>query len=215
MKKLRLFFDYDKEEKWLHSMAQKGWALKNVLFTYTFQKTPPEDTAIRIDFRLFKRKKDYLDYIALFEDSGWQHIAGYKSLGAHYFKKNREQANEDIFSDVASKAGRYKRASDMWLMMFVCYLPIILSLYISTITGFVSSQHSSPHHSLLSDLKSLYFTPDLWQMHGSRFWQHFLFETPFVLLRTIPVFLLIIFLFSFVFYAFRCRNLYKKQMTSL
>lgn len=212
MKKLRLFLDYEKEEKWLYAMAQKGWALKSVLFTYTFRKTASEDTSIRVDFRLFKHKKDYTDYITLFDDSGWQHIAGYKSIGIHYFKKTREQANENIFSDATSKAGRYKRASEMWLMMFVCYIPIIFSLYISTIPGLVSAQHASSHHSLLNDLKSLYYTPDLWQMHGTRFWQHFLFETPFVLLRTIPVILLIIFLFQFLIFAFRCRSLYKKQM---
>jgi len=156
MKKFRLFLDYEKEENWLHAMAQKGWALKSVLFTYTFQKTAQEDTSIRVDFRLFKRKKDYLDYIALFEDSGWQHIAGYKSIGIHYFKKTREQANEDIFSDAASKAGRYKRASEMWLMFFICYIPVILSVYINTILIPVSVQQASPHHSLLIDLKSLY-----------------------------------------------------------
>jgi len=204
MKKLRLFPDYEKEEKWLHTMAQKGWALKSVLFTYTFQNTAPEDTAIRVDFRLFKHKKDYLDYIALFEDSGWQHIAGYKSTGIHYFKKTREQANENIFSDAASKAGRYKRASEVWLMFFICYIPIILFEYVGTILIPVSVQQASPHHSLLIDLKSLYNIPDLWH--------HFLFDTPFVLLGTIMIILLILLQFTFLIFALRCRSLYKKQM---
>ena len=204
MKKLRLFIDYEKEEKWLHTMAQKGWTLKSVLFTYTFRKTAPEDTSIRVDFRLFKHKKDYTDYITLFEDSGWQHIAGYKSIGIHYFKKTREQANENIFSDAASKAGRYKRASEMWLMFFICYIPVILFEYVGTILIPISVQQASPHHSLLIDLKSLYNTPDLWH--------HFLFDTPFVLLGTIMIILLFLLQFAFLIFALRCRSLYKKQM---
>lgn len=204
MKKLRLFIDYEKEEKWLHAMAQKGWALKSALFTYTFRKTPPEDTSIRVDFRLFKHNKDYTDYIALFEDSGWQHIAGYKSIGIHYFKKTREQANEDIFSDAASKAGRYKRASEMWLMFFICYIPVILSLYVNTILVPISVQQASPHHGLLPAFKFIHFTPGLWP--------RFLFETPFALLGTIMICLLILLQFSFLLSAMRCRSLYKKQM---
>lgn len=205
MKKLRLFIDYEKEEKWLLAMTQKGWALKSALFTYTFRKTPPEDTSIRVDFRLFKHRKDYTDYIALFEDSGWQHIAGYKSIGIHYFKKTREQASEDIFSDAASKASRYKRASKMWLMFFICYIPVILSLYINTILIPVSVRHAAPHHGLLIDLKFIYNHPYL-------HWQDFLFETPFVLLGTILICLAILMQITFLISALRCRSLYKKQI---
>ena len=204
MKKLRLFIDYEKEEKWLLAMAQKGWALKSALFTYTFRKAPPEDTSIRVDFRLFKHKKDYTDYIALFEDSGWQHIAGYMSIGIHYFKKIREQANEDIFSDAASKASRYKRASQMWLMFFICYIPVILSLYINTILAPIAVQQASPHHGLLPAFKFIHFTPGLWP--------RFLFETPFALLGTIMICLLIFLQITFLISALRCRSLYKEQM---
>lgn len=205
MKKFRLFIDYEKEEKWLNAMATKGWALKSALFTYTFRKTPPEDTAIRVDFRIFKHKKDYADYIALFEDSGWQHIAGYKSIGIHYFKKNREQANEDIFSDAASKASRYKRASQMWLMFFICCIPIILSLYINTILVPIAVQHALPHHGLLIDLKFIFDHPYLP-------WQHFLFENHFVLMGMILICLAILLQFTCLILALQCRSFYKKQM---
>jgi len=204
MKKLRLFIDYEKEEKWLLAMAQKGWALESALFTYTFRKTTPQDTSIRVDFRLFKHKKDYLDYIALFEDSGWQHITGYMSIGIHYFKKTRDQANEDIFSDAASKAERYKRASKMWLMFFICYIPVILSLYINTILAPIAVQQASPHHGLLPAFKFIHFTPGLWP--------RFLFETPFALLGTIMICLLIFLQVTFLISALRCRSLYKEQM---
>lgn len=204
MKKLRLFIDYEKEEKWLNAMATKGWALKSALFTYTFRKTPPEDTTIRVDFRLFKHEKDYADYIALFEDSGWQHIAGYKSIGIHYFKKTREQANEDIFSDAASKAERYKRASQMWLMFFIGCIPVILSLYISTILAPIAVQQASPHHGLLPAFKFIHSTPGLWP--------DFLFEVPFALMGAIMIILLILLQITFLISALRCHSLYKKQM---
>ena len=36
--------------------------------------------------------------------------------------------------------------------------------------------------------QSWYLTPGLWQMRGQQFWQAFWFETPWALLRVIPVY---------------------------
>jgi len=62
-----------------------GYQLERKGFGYKFRETEPEETMIKIDYRLFKKKEDFIDYLTLFEDSGWQHIAGRKSSGTQYF----------------------------------------------------------------------------------------------------------------------------------
>ncbi|WP_242850841.1 DUF2812 domain-containing protein [Clostridium algidicarnis] len=128
MRKFKFFINYDKEEKWLNDMAKKGYELETASFGYKFSFTKPENTKIRIDYRIFKNKGGFMDYSALFEDSGWKHISGNKSCGAQYFKKINENGDEDIFSDDMSKAARYKRLSDMWIGLAVVYLPISIAL---------------------------------------------------------------------------------------
>lgn len=75
MIKFKVFFDFDKEEKWLRNMAEQGFQLENISFGYSFYSAQPENTIFKIDYRTFKTGQDFLDYCTLFEDSGWQHIA--------------------------------------------------------------------------------------------------------------------------------------------
>lgn len=109
MHKYKFFIDFEKEEQWLQQMAKDGYHLKNTLFGYQFQRGKPEEAIIKIDFRKFKKKDDFIDYCTLFEDSGWQHLAGTKNSGIQYFKKIDATAGDEIFSDDNSKATRYKR----------------------------------------------------------------------------------------------------------
>ncbi|MBZ9609387.1 DUF2812 domain-containing protein [Clostridium estertheticum] len=127
MKKIRCYVSLDKEEKWLNEMANRGWELDEKHTKYEFRKTSPNDTIIKIDYRNFKSKDDFQNYIILFKDYGWGHIAGTKTSGKQYFKKIDERAGDDIFSDVSSKAERYKKLSNMWLSLVVCYIPISIA----------------------------------------------------------------------------------------
>jgi len=42
------------------------------------------------------------------------------------------------------------------------------------------------------DVRTWYLTPGLWQMQGEWFWKALLFETPFVLLRILPIYIFLI-----------------------
>jgi len=132
MKKYKFFSDFQKEEKWLEIMAAQGWHLKeyNNIY-YTFEPTPPQQANIRIDFRDFNSQQDFQDYRSLFEDSGWRHLAGTKNSGNQYFIRMDGDCSEDIFSDSASRVGRYKRQANMWLTLALVFLPfpIILEWY--------------------------------------------------------------------------------------
>lgn len=204
MKKFKFFLRFDKEEKWLEAMAAAGWLLSGKLVFYEFQKTAPRNEKIRIDFREAKSRKDFLDYRTLFEDSGWKHIAGTKSSGTQYFLKINDNSTEDIFSDTLSRAGRYKRLSDMWLSCAIIFMPLLLSMKTG---GWINpDSFFTP--------KEWYLTPGLWQLKGFSFWQAFLFETPFALMRGIGWLTPILAILICIAFAVKSRLLYRSALTA-
>lgn len=173
MRKFKFFIDFDKEEKWLNEMAQAGYQLESKGFGYKFRLAEPDETMIKIDYRQFKKKEDFIDYLTLFEDSGWEHITGTKNSGTQYFRKVEGNSDEDIFSDKLSKAAKYKRLSDMYIQMAISFIPIfavLISTDLIDLNAFFNP-------------KLFYLTEGLWERSGSDFWKAFTFETPFALFR--------------------------------
>lgn len=218
MTKHRLFFsNITKEEAWINRMIRQGFRLKKVSWgRYEFEPLHLPDSLettqsrekdflplVRIDFRTFSKKSDFADYLALFEDYGWNHIAGNKSNGIQYFEKMRPDCQEEIFSDSLSKAGRYWRISCLWLGLLALYLPLLV-IYSGSLLHFPS----------LSNWKELYYTPGLWDMEGPRFWAAFLFETPFAAGRALggffPLFLLVMSI-CYGFFALKALYWYWKE----
>lgn len=198
MKKWKFFLDLDKEEKWLNEMAKQGWILARKSLRYKFERG--EEKLIKIDYRTFKSKKDLEDYLLLFEDSGWTHLAGDKSSGRQYFMKEDSNANDDIFSDQRSKAERYKRMADVWLNLAISYIPIAVTLYLTKFADFGS----------ILNPKSLYLTPGLWELTGLSFWKAFLFETPFALGRGFAWSIFPVLIILYIIFAIKARVEYKK-----
>ena|SRR5690625_1739587 len=151
MFKFKIFLDFDKEEKWLEDMAGNGYHLNKASFGYHFLEGKPEEITIKIDYRPFKHKEDFLDYRMMFEDSGWKHIAGTKNSGIQYFKKD-SKTEDDIFSDHHSKAARYKRYANMSFQLAISYLPLLVVFYLTDIIDF----------NAFINPKELYYTPGLW-----------------------------------------------------
>jgi hypothetical protein len=171
-------------------MARKGYQLDSVSFGYKFIKSKPKDDIIRIDYRTFKKEDDFIDYVTMFEDSGWKHIYGNRNTGNQYFKKESGDENDDIFSDQSSKAGRYKRLSEFSLSIIVVYIPILIALINS---GAINAR-------AMLKPKLLYYTPGLWELSGLEFWRKFLFETPFALMRGFAwLFILFVILIYIIF----------------
>jgi hypothetical protein len=191
MHKFRFFIDFEKEEQWLEQMASDGYHLQNTFFGYQFRRGEAETATIKIDFRKFRKKEDFIDYCTMFEDSGWKHLAGSKNSGIQYFKRIDESAGADIFSDNTSKASRYKRYSDMSFEMAISFVPLFVIFYLSDVLNFDAFVNP----------KELYYTPGLWEKTGTSFWFSFLVETPFALLRgfawmLIPLTIILYFLFG-------------------
>ena len=203
MKKFKIFIDFEKEEKWLEEMALQGWLLKKQSFFYTFTPVTPQQVNIKIDYRIFSKNQDFQEYLALFEDSGWLHIAGTKMSGNQYFKRTCEDAGDDIFSDSLSRAGRYKRVANMMLFGIVVFLPfIIISMFQGTLFNIVA----------FINPKTLYYTPGLWERSGSDFWGAFLFETPFALMRGFSGVILSLFILAYLFLTVRSWIIYRRAI---
>ena len=203
MKKFRFYINFDKEEKWLEQMAEQGWQLKKQNIFYSFESAPPEKEKIKIDFRGFSKNSNYLDYLSLFEDSGWQHIAGSKNSGNQYFKRIDRNSDEDIFSDAVSRAGRYKRLSHFMLTIAIIFIPLVIYSGIQGTLGF----------DIFINPRSLYLTPGLWDYSGFDFWRRFIFETPFALMRGLSCSISLLLIFSYVVLTVKSLMIYKKAMS--
>jgi hypothetical protein len=203
MKKIKYFIDIDKEEKWLNELIERGYLLdsKSPLGVYRFKKVEDSETIIRLDYRTFKKKSEFENYKALFEDSGWNHIAGTKNSGTQYFMMKGNNHNQEIFSDKKSKALRYKRISNMWLSLFVVYSPLLI-IFINN--NVIDSD-------IITNPKALYLTPGLWEKTSIEFWKAFLFETPFALFRGVLWFAFPALLLMYFYFSIKLRLLYHEK----
>jgi len=199
MRKFKLFVNFQKEEKWLENMAAQGWQMKKQWLGYVFESVTPEKVNIKIDYRHFKSQQDFLEYSSLFEDSGWQHISGTRNSGNQYFKQVGEYSSEDIFSDDTSRAGRYKRLSDMMLAMFFLFFPFVIIAYTQGTLGLEA----------FTNPRVLYLTPYLWELNGFEFWRAFLFETPFVLMRGFSTSIGLLIFLAYIFLTIKSWLLYR------
>ncbi|MCI2047677.1 MAG: DUF2812 domain-containing protein [Faecalibacterium sp.] len=198
MRKLKVFWDFASEEAYLHDMAQKGWLLQNysAFGIYHFVKNAPQELNYKIDYRLFSSTKEFQNYLSLFEDAGWKHICGTKNNGSQYFLPCGPQAGDEIFSDPASAAQRYKTLYQICLTNFSVFIAYLIVIYCS-------------YGGNLSGLGFL--TPGLWERTGAAFWGGFFFELPFVILRVgCPVFFAVLAVL-YGYWGEKAHQAYRKQ----
>ncbi|TQO19908.1 uncharacterized protein DUF2812 [Rhodoglobus vestalii] len=174
MKKVfKLFVDFDKEERWLNSMAAKGQLLAKAGLLYSFTPIVPGSAVVRIDYRPSMSADDFDDYRSLFWDAGWQHLSGSRSSGNQYFASTGGDENAEIFSEAGSKAQRYRRAIRVSSAVVFPFLVVTFVLF---------SSGSAMIKTLFSP-GNWYLTPGIWEKEGGELLGAFLFETPFVALR--------------------------------
>ncbi|RXZ80292.1 DUF2812 domain-containing protein [Paenibacillaceae bacterium] len=202
----KLFLNYSEEENWLMAMKERGFKLKKRGLFYHFAKSEPKSDVIRIDYRKFSNKAAYSDYIALFEDAGWNLLAGTHKSGEQYFVKSGvDDENNSLFSDRVSAALRYrKRAVYYFNLACIVLFLVILSRMFGT---FDATNIINP--------KEFFYTPNLWEKTGSDFRSSFLFELIVVIIFRLGPALLMFFtiLFSFI-YAVWSFKIYRHEQKS-
>lgn len=107
MKKFKMFFDIEKEERWLNEQLQKGYRCTNIsgLGTYSFEKTDNKNV-MRLDYQDYLSNNKLNEYKGIYEDFGWNNIKGSRLGGIQYWQKEDDEQNE-IFSDRQSRSNYY------------------------------------------------------------------------------------------------------------
>ncbi len=193
MRKFKIFGNFTEEENYLNEMSKNGYIFKkNTIFGfYHFKKETPTNLNYKIDYRSFKTKPDFNNYIVLFEDSGWKHISGDKNSGRQYFLPMNTNSSDDIFSDKDSSDDRYKTFFKISQSMSALFTFLIV---------FILSQ----------GIENLWFqTPGLWNLEGALFIKAFLFEFPFVLLRVLPVFIVLFLMIVYSIAGSKAKKMYE------
>jgi hypothetical protein len=117
----------DQECKWLESMAEEGWILKNYhLLVYTFEKMEAKNYIYKTDFKS-NQNRDLQEYITLFEDAGWEHVT--QCVGWHYFRAEATKVKvTDIYTDNNSKIEMLKRLLTILIIPLIGILLIALTI---------------------------------------------------------------------------------------
>ncbi|MEN1968634.1 DUF2812 domain-containing protein [Lentibacillus sp. N15] len=139
VKKRKLFTDYEKEEKWLNDMADKGLHLVHYsFFTYTFETGKPGEYQYRI--QLLKYPPSHLEsqtYISFMEENNVEFVDSY--IRWVYFRKKTAEGPFEIYSDNASRIKHYHRIAGLMGAAGGVNLLIALgNLPLSTLNRYVS-----------------------------------------------------------------------------
>ena len=177
MKKWKLFASIKDEENWINHIQSQGYRLTKVnpwLGIYQFEEHQGSPLLVRLDFHEHIKSQDYLEYLSLFQETGWNCLEGSKRSGMHYFQQATASSSTEIFSDRESLVAVHKRYQKFALTYFSIFLLYFFFFYQSNINnGFYPW-----------NLKSWFLTPGLWEREGFSFWFGFLFEIPFALFRS-------------------------------
>jgi hypothetical protein len=144
----KLYWDYEKEERWLNEMAAKGLALvKYTWGTYRFEQTTPGEWIYRIELLPQDASKpasrEYLDFMA---DAGVQTVSTY--MAWVYFRKPASEGPFELFSDTDSRIGHYQRVMTFFGSLTAALLPL-------TIVNFVNLSDSGRSMGFVLPLMSL------------------------------------------------------------
>ena len=117
----------EKEETWLGEMSRAGFHLQSVTLPgkYIFEAGKSKEYVYRLDF--LRNKKDYVDYLQLFEDAGWEHLFEYG--GWQYFRTEATTGKDlEIFTDNESKIAKYGRVMGLMFPFFPIYIILLNNL---------------------------------------------------------------------------------------
>lgn len=123
----KLYFNVEKEEEWLNSLASKGLNFQNFSFSkYTFNKGTPGEYIYRIELlKNLPSNAESKAYFEFLEESNIEIVCTH--FRWIFLRKKAIDGPFDIYSDSDSKISYYKR-------LIVFYLALIL-LLVSTNSG--------------------------------------------------------------------------------
>lgn len=108
MIKNKIFFDIEKEIKWLNKMSSNGYKLTNrSWFSYIFEECEPDKYIYQVEKRSFISTSENEDYIVFLNSFNIRLICS--QFGWFYFEKDNDGNKFELFSDSDSKIKHYKK----------------------------------------------------------------------------------------------------------
>ena len=107
MNKSKIFFDIEKETKWLNSLAKQGYRLTGKSgFTYRFKMFEKGAYIYQVEKRKPFTSDKNLDYIDFISNLDINTVA--IQWGWFYFEKENDGKDFELFTDIQSKISHYK-----------------------------------------------------------------------------------------------------------
>ena len=113
-------WNFDKEEKWLNEMSEKGLQLTDVkVIRYKFDEGKPDEYTYRIEMldEVPSNEKSR-DYIRFLEETGVEMIGCY--IRWVYLRKKKSEGDFDLFSDLDSRINHLSKI----LYLITIFIPI-------------------------------------------------------------------------------------------
>ena len=130
IKKWIWIWEFDKEERWLNTMAQQGWVLDKLGFCrYEFIPCEPGEYTVRLEMR--EHDEAYLSFMA---DTGAEYVG--RMMKWIYFRKKTEDGSFDIFSDVDSRIAHLERMCQTMKILGIANLVIGLANSLNPVIDF-------------------------------------------------------------------------------
>lgn len=123
----KVFFDFEKEERFINEMSANGLALKQYSFSkYVFEDAPKGEYIYRLELLEHPANHEVSqDYIQYMEEMGAELVTSYFRWA--YFRKKAADGEFTIYSDNDSKIRHYKRI--MLLFMIVTGFNFFIGLF--------------------------------------------------------------------------------------
>jgi len=120
----KLYWNYEKEEKWLNEMCAKGMALTDYSWCrYVFEDCKSGEYVYRIELlENWANHHESKKYIEFLEESGIEHVASY--MRWIYLRRKANEGEFNLFSDAESKIKHYRKVSSFWITIGIFELSI-------------------------------------------------------------------------------------------
>jgi hypothetical protein len=145
----KVFWDYEKEEKWLNGLAAKGLAMTAFNFCrYTFEECIPGEYTYRLEFLEHGvNHPESVRYLRFMAESGVEHVDTY--FRWVYFRKKTADGGFTIYSDLTSRIKHYQRISQIWFILGCIDLCLGFSRIHTAISSLADGAHYWIDHAII------------------------------------------------------------------
>lgn len=128
----RFFIDYEKEERWVNDMADRGWNLKKTMVGYfVFEKGTPGQYIYRNEF-VNRKSTDYFEFLNMMNIECVSKFGGWA-----YYRKLQAEGPFEIFTDATSKINYIKSMNRIFILLLL--FNVLAGIYNLSIGSVINS----------------------------------------------------------------------------